>query len=96
MCLAIPGQIVEIVDADQRIAKAEISGVRRNINVGLLNDEEAQVGNWVLIHVGFALSRIDEKEAHETYELLREMGSALDEEMQMMEQSEQLRSLETQ
>ena len=95
MCLAIPGQIVEIVDAEQRIAKAEISGVRRNINVGLLNDEETQVGNWVLIHVGFALSRIDEKEARETYELLREMGSALDEEMQMMEQSEQLRSLET-
>ena len=95
MCLAIPGQIVEIVDADQRIAKAEISGVRRNINVGLLNEEEARVGNWVLIHVGFALSLIDEKEARETYELLREMGSALDEEMQMMEQSEQLRSLQT-
>ena len=94
MCLAIPGQIVEIVDADQRIAKAEISGVRRNINVGLLNDEEARVGNWVLIHVGFALSCIDEKEARETYELLGEMGSALDEEMQMMEQSERLRSLE--
>jgi hydrogenase expression/formation protein HypC len=95
MCLAIPGQIVEVVDVEKRIAKAEISGVRRNINVGLLSEEESQIGNWVLIHVGFALSRIDEKEARETYELLRGMGAALDEEMDMMEQSARLRSLET-
>ncbi len=93
MCLAIPGQIVEIVDAENFIAKAEISGVRRAINVGLLQPEQAQVGNWVLIHVGFALSQIDEKEAHETYELLRGMGAALSEEFEMMDESAKLDSL---
>ena len=94
MCLAIPGQIVEIVDAEQQIAKAAVSGVKRNINIGLLDASQAQVGNWVLIHVGFALSQIDEKEARETYELLRQMGPALDEEFAMMEQSAILKSFE--
>jgi len=90
MCLAIPGQIVEIVDAEKNIAKADISGVKRNINVGLLDSQQAQVGNWVLIHVGFALSAIDEKEARETLELLQGMGSALSEEFEMMDQSARL------
>ena len=90
MCLAIPGQITEIVDKDNQIAKVEVSGVRRNINVGLLSPEQAQVGNWVLVHVGFALSQIDEKEAHETLELLRGMGDALDEEYAAMEASARL------
>ena len=94
MCLAIPGQIVEIVDRDKFLAKAEVSGVKRNINVGLLSDEDAQIGSWVLIHVGFALSRIDEIEAQQTLALLQEMGPALDEEFEMMEQSEILRSFE--
>ncbi|MDQ3815336.1 MAG: HypC/HybG/HupF family hydrogenase formation chaperone [Armatimonadota bacterium] len=94
MCLAIPGQIVEIVDAEKAIAKADISGVKRNINIGLLDPEQAQVGHWVLIHVGFALSQIDEAEARETYELLRGLGPALDDEIEMMEQSAQLRSFE--
>jgi hydrogenase expression/formation protein HypC len=95
MCLAIPGRITEIVDAENCIAKAEVSGVKRSVNVGLLGAEEAQVGNWVLIHVGFALSRIDEKEAHETLALLQQMGPALDEEIAMMEQSAILKSFET-
>jgi len=86
MCLAIPGQIVQIVDASMQVAKAEVCGVRRNVNIGLLTPEEAQVGNWVLIHVGFALSQIDEKEAQETYELLRSMGQALDDELTLMQQ----------
>ncbi len=85
---------MEIVDDALHIAKVEVSGVRRNINVGLLSGEEAQVGNWVLIHVGFALSRIDEKEAHETLALLEQMGPALTEEYAMMEQSAILRSFE--
>ena len=90
MCLAIPGQIVEIVDADRHIAKAEVSGVKRSINVGLLTPQEAQVGNWVLIHVGFALSCIDENEARETLALLQQMGEAYDDEIKAMEDSSRL------
>lgn len=74
MCLAIPGQIIEIVDAENQIAKVEVGGVRRNINTGMLNEDEAQVGNWVLIHVGFAMTRIDEHEAKETLRVLEEIG----------------------
>jgi hydrogenase expression/formation protein HypC len=75
MCLAIPGKIVEIVDDENRIVKVDVGGVRRNINVGMLDPHEAQVGNYVLIHVGFAMSRIDEREAEETLRMLRELGS---------------------
>jgi len=94
MCLGIPGKIVEIVDADKFIAKVDVSGVKRNINVSLLSPKEARVGNWVLIHVGFALSQIDEKEAHETLRLLQGMGEVLTDEYQMMDESEKLRSFE--
>ena len=73
MCLAIPGKIVEIVDPENQIAKVEVDGVRRNINIGMLDD--TRVGDYVLIHVGFAMSKIDEKEAHETLRVLQEMGS---------------------
>ena len=63
MCLGIPGQIVEIVDTENRVAKVDVSGVRRNVDVGLLweGPEAVGVGDWVLIHVGFAISRIDER-----------------------------------
>ena len=74
MCLAIPGKIVEIVDAENFIAKVEVGGVRRNVNVGMLDREEAAVGNYVLIHVGFAMTRIDEQEAIETLRVLEEIG----------------------
>ena len=68
MCLGIPGQIVEFVDREHHIAKADVSGVRRNVNVGLLavGDDAVDVGDWVLIHVGFAMSKIDEDEARAT------------------------------
>ncbi len=79
MCLAIPGQIIEIVDAENQIAKVEVGGVRRNINTGMLNEDEAQVGSWVLIHVGFAMSKIDEHEAKETLRVLEEIGQYQDE-----------------
>lgn len=95
MCLGIPGKIVEIVDASKSIAKVDVSGVKRNINVGLLNPDEASVGNWVLIHVGFALSQIDEQEAHETLRLLQGMGEVLTDEYQLMDESAKLRSFET-
>jgi hydrogenase expression/formation protein HypC len=79
MCLAIPGKIVEIVDEANRIVKVDVGGVRRNVNVGMLDPHEAQIGAYVLIHVGFAMSRIDECEAEETLRLLRELGSYEDE-----------------
>lgn len=74
MCLAIPGKIVEIVDEDNSIAKVEVGGVKRNINIGMLGKEEARVGDYVLIHVGFAMSKVDEKEAEETLRVLQEIG----------------------
>ncbi|MGE0127785.1 MAG: HypC/HybG/HupF family hydrogenase formation chaperone [Blastocatellales bacterium] len=73
MCLAIPGRIIEMVDGASGIAKVDVSGVRRNVNIALLDD--AGVGDYVLIHVGFALSRIDEREAEETLRMLQELGS---------------------
>jgi hydrogenase expression/formation protein HypC len=79
MCLAIPGKIIEIVDAENHIAKVEVGGVRRNINTGMLDETEAQVGNYVLIHVGFAMTRIDEHEAQETLRVLEEIGQYEDE-----------------
>jgi len=74
MCLAIPGKIVEIVDEDNSIAKVEVGGVKRNINIGMLSKEETQVGDYVLIHVGFAMSKVDEHEAEETLRVLKELG----------------------
>ena len=79
MCLAIPGQIVEIVDEGNHLARVDVAGVRRNVNVGLLDDVEP--GDWVLIHVGFALSRIDEAEAAATYALLEQMGAEYEQEL---------------
>jgi hydrogenase expression/formation protein HypC len=74
MCLAIPGKIVEIVDEDNRIAKVDVGGVKRNINVGMLDKEEARVGDYVLIHVGFAMSKVDEQQAEDTLRILKEIG----------------------
>jgi hydrogenase expression/formation protein HypC len=80
MCLGIPGQIVEFVDPQHHIAKAEVSGVRRNVNVGLLAGE-VDMGDWVLIHVGFALSKIDEEEARATREFLEQLGDPYEQEL---------------
>jgi len=80
MCLGIPGQIVEIIDAENNLAKVDISGVRRLVNVACVLDDEhlidSCVGDWVLVHVGFALARIDEEEAQRTLALLHELGEA--------------------
>ena len=78
MCLAIPGKIVEIVDEADCLAKVEVSGVRRQIHYGLL-EEGVEVGDYVLIHVGFAMSKIDAQEAKETLRLLEELGEYQDE-----------------
>ncbi len=88
MCLGIPGQIVEIVDDANSIAKVDVSGVRRNISVALVRPEGIGPGDWVLIHVGFAMSKIDETEARETMETLRVMGQAFAEELQMLQASQ--------
>lgn len=77
MCLGIPGQIIEITDVAQKLATVNIGGVKRPVNVACLIDEEhpveACLGDWVLVHVGFAMSRIDPAEAAETLNLLRQI-----------------------
>jgi hydrogenase expression/formation protein HypC len=89
MCLAIPGQVVEVVDEHNRLASVEVAGVRRTVNIGLLDvdDTSAQAGDWVLIHVGFALSKIDEEEAHATLALLKEMGVEYEQELEELKAS---------
>jgi hydrogenase expression/formation protein HypC len=89
MCLAIPGQVVEIVDPANQIAKVDVVGVRRNINVSLLADSGggARPGDWVLIHVGFALSKVDEEEAHATLRLLERMGTEYEQELEELKAS---------
>jgi hydrogenase expression/formation protein HypC len=90
MCLAIPGQVVEIVDPVNQIAKIDVVGVRRNINVSLLADDAgggAQPGDWVLIHVGFALSKVDEEEARATLRLLERMGAEYEQELEELKAS---------
>jgi hydrogenase expression/formation protein HypC len=89
VCLAIPGQVVEMIDDLNRLAKVEVAGVRRTVNVGLLDVDGAGVepGDWVLIHVGFALSRVDEDEAHATLQLLEEMGAEYEQELEELKAS---------
>jgi hydrogenase expression/formation protein HypC len=86
MCLAIPGRVVEIVDEENRLARVDVAGVRRNVNVGLL-DGGAEEGDWVLIHVGFALSKVDEDEARSTLALLQRMGEAYEQELEDLKAS---------
>jgi hydrogenase expression/formation protein HypC len=74
MCLAIPGKIVEIVDAENHLAKVEVGGVRRSVNIGMLDEDGVSIGDYVLIHVGFAMSKIDEREAEATLRLLHELS----------------------
>lgn len=80
MCLGIPGRIVAIDDAANRLATVDVSGVRRQINIACIVDDEhppeSCVGDWVLVHVGFAMSRIDEAQAAETLRILAELGEA--------------------
>ena len=80
MCLAIPGQIVGLIP-DTDLATADVSGVKRNINIGLLSPEGIAPGDWVLIHVGFALSKVDEQEARTSLEFLQSMGRAFTDEI---------------
>jgi hydrogenase expression/formation protein HypC len=89
MCLAIPGQVVELIDPVHQIARVDVVGVRRNINVSLIAGEAGGIapGDWVLIHVGFAISRVDEEEAHATRELLEQMGQEYEQELEELKAS---------
>ena len=85
MCLAIPGRVVKVLDDANQLAQVDVAGVRRTVNVGLLDRggdrTDVLVGQWVLIHAGFALARIDEREARATLELLEQMGEAYEQEL---------------
>jgi hydrogenase expression/formation protein HypC len=89
MCLAIPGQIIEVVDEQNRLAKVDVAGVRRNVNIGLLDAEGDGVGpgDWVLIHVGFAISQVNEEEARATRDLLERMGEDYEKELEELKAS---------
>ncbi|WP_067797704.1 HypC/HybG/HupF family hydrogenase formation chaperone [Actinomadura formosensis] len=86
MCLAIPGEIVEIMP-DRPLAKVDVTGVRRAVNIGLLDGERLAPGDWVLIHVGFAMSKIDEAEAQATLTMLQGIGDAYDDEIDALRES---------
>lgn len=81
MCLGIPGQVVDTVDAENYLAKVDVSGVRRTISVRLLADTGLKDGDWVLVHVGFAMAKIDEDEAQATLDQLQKMGKEYTDEL---------------
>ena len=83
MCLGIPGQIVEIVDPADHRATVDVDGVRREVNVGLVMGDAGgiEVGDWVLIHVGFAMTKIDEEEAASTLDFIKQLGRVYDDEI---------------
>jgi hydrogenase expression/formation protein HypC len=83
MCLGIPGQVVEIVDPNDHRAIVDVDGVRREVNVGLVMGDPGglKVGEWVLIHVGFAMTKLDEEEAASALEFLKQLGSVYEEEL---------------
>ena len=89
MCLAIPGQILEVVDEGNRLARVDVARVKRNVNIGLLDEDggSAGPGDWVLIHVGFAISKVDEEEAEATRKLLEGMGADYEQELEELKAS---------
>jgi hydrogenase expression/formation protein HypC len=78
MCLGIPAQVIQIDDAERMLATVEVAGVRRQVNIICIVDDEhppeSCIGDWVLLHVGFAMSRIDEAEAAATLRILSQLG----------------------
>jgi len=90
VCLAIPGRIIEVVDEANRLARVDVAGVQRNVNIGLLDADPGGgvgPGDWVLIHVGFALSQVDEEEAEATLQLLKGMGAEYEQELEELKGS---------
>jgi hydrogenase expression/formation protein HypC len=88
MCLGIPGEVIEILTDRPDLARVDVSGVKRAINIGLLSEEAVEPGDWVLIHVGFALSKIDEVEAKAAMEFLESIGKAYEDEIAALRESE--------
>jgi len=76
MCLAIPGKIVELLEDDRSLAVVDVLGVRRKVDLGLLQDDLPVTGDWVLIHVGFAMSKISEADALDQLNMLTELGES--------------------
>ncbi|HEY8371265.1 MAG TPA: HypC/HybG/HupF family hydrogenase formation chaperone [Pseudonocardiaceae bacterium] len=87
MCLGIPGELVGWVDDQPDLAVVDVSGVRRRINVGLLADQDLSPGDWVLVHVGFALSKISESEAQAVLDYLAELGQSYEDELAALRDS---------
>jgi hydrogenase expression/formation protein HypC len=87
MCLGIPGEIIEFLTGQPDLARVSVSGVKRAINIGLLSEEVLRPGDWILIHVGFALSKIDEAEAKAAMEFLEGIGLAYEEEIAALRES---------
>lgn len=87
MCLGIPGQVVEVVDAENHLAKVDVNGVRRTISVRLLADEPLDAGDWVLVHVGFAMAKIDQHEADLTLDAVKKMGQSYYDELSAFDSS---------
>lgn len=87
MCLGIPGEIVEILPDQPDLATVDVSGVRRAINIGLITDDDPRPGDWILIHVGFALSKIDEAEAKAAMDFLEGIGQAYADEIDALRES---------
>jgi len=88
MCLGIPGEIVEFLADREDLAMVSVEGVKRVVNVGLLEGEPLAAGDWILIHVGFALSKIDEREAKASLEWLTGVGDAYTDELKALADSD--------
>jgi hydrogenase expression/formation protein HypC len=87
MCLGVPGQIVQLDDALTDLATVDVGGVRRRINIGLISPDGIAPGDWVLIHVGFAMSKVDEEDAQATLGFLEGLGQTYEEELVALNES---------
>lgn len=87
MCLGIPGRVVELVDPANHLAKVDVNGIRRTISIRLLAKQDVQLEDWVLVHVGFAMARIDQHEADLTLEAVRQMGQTYYDELDAFDKS---------
>lgn len=89
MCLGIPAKVVEFVEGTERqLAEVDVEGVKRRVNVGLVEEDGLEPGDWILLHVGFAISTIDEEEARRTYEFLSSLEEQYEEELEDFSSSE--------
>ena len=88
MCLGIPGEVAELVPGRADLVVVDVSDVRRPISIALLGEDQVKVGDWVLVHVGFAMSKIDEEEAAVTLRLLNGLGQAYSDELSALAESD--------